>query len=91
MENRLIRYFLAYVIFPKTNNHAQMNTTELYMLKAIVEGKQIDWAFQIRQHIIKSDELEGTKLPYGCHLTNIFRANGIVLDNEWKVKVDAKD
>src|ERR1044072_6249908 len=68
-----------------------MNTTEMYMLKAIAEGQQVDWSFQIRQHIVKSHVLKGSKLPYGCHLTNIFRDKGIVLDNEWKVEVDAKD
>ena len=45
VENRLLHYFLAYVICPKTNNHAQLNSTELYLMKAMVDGIQVDWAF----------------------------------------------
>ena len=49
VENRLLHYFLAYVICPKTNNHAQLNSTKLYLTKAMVDGIQVDWAYQIRQ------------------------------------------
>ena len=31
------------------------------------------------------------KFPYGCHLTEIFQGNGISLENEWTIDVDAKD
>src|ERR1044072_4847603 len=66
VNNRLLHYFLAYIICPKTNNTSQMNITELYLLRAIVEEKQIDWAFQMRRHVMSTLELKGSKFPYGC-------------------------
>src|ERR1044072_8684887 len=91
VENRLLHYFLAYVICPKTNNHAQLNSTELYLMKAMVDGLQVDWAYQIRQHMMSTYLVKTCKFPYGCHLTEIFRAQGISLGDKWKIKVDAKD
>src|ERR1044072_5713579 len=91
VENRLLHYFLAYVICPKTNNHAQLNSTELYLMKAMVDGLQVDWAYQIRQHMMSTYLVKTCKFPYGCHLTEIFRKQDISLDGEGKIEVDTRD
>ncbi|KAF1872217.1 hypothetical protein Lal_00038001 [Lupinus albus] len=49
LEDRLVHYFLTYVIFPKFSNHSQISYIELQLMYAIKYKIKINWIKMIMQ------------------------------------------
>ena len=51
-------------------------------MKTFIDEKQVDWAFVIRNHLVSIGELDASKFPYACLLTNVFTSHTIDLERE---------
>lgn len=80
-EDRLLHYFLTYVIVPKHSNHAQINELELQLMYAMKHHIKVNWVYVIMNHMAKARTFH-TPLPYARLLTRVFEACGIPLDGE---------
>ncbi|KAF1870540.1 hypothetical protein Lal_00025672 [Lupinus albus] len=79
LEDRLIHYFLSYVILPKFSNHSQISDIELQLMYAIKFNININWARMIMNrmwHVRDSQSL----LPYAIFITKILEHFGVSLD-----------
>ncbi|KAF1888563.1 hypothetical protein Lal_00011337 [Lupinus albus] len=75
LEDRLVHYFLTYVILPKFSNHSQI---------------KINWDKTIMQqmwHVRGSQSL----LPYAIFITKILEHFGVSLDGETKVALNLRE
>ncbi|KAF1876683.1 hypothetical protein Lal_00031491 [Lupinus albus] len=52
VENRLLHYFLEYVIFQKGSNYSQVNDFELQLLYGILNMEKLETPFSIKEHRI---------------------------------------
>ncbi|KAF1869318.1 hypothetical protein Lal_00018411 [Lupinus albus] len=87
LEDRLIRYFLSYVILPKFSNHSQISDIELQLMYANKFNIKINWAKMIMNqmwHVRGSQSL----LPYAIFIIKILEHFGISLDGETKVALN---
>ncbi|KAF1891438.1 hypothetical protein Lal_00017074 [Lupinus albus] len=84
LEDRLVHYFLTYVILPKFSNHSQISDIELQFMYAIKYNIKINWTKTIRQ---KMWHVRGSQspLPYAIFITKILEHFGVSLDGETKV------
>ncbi|KAF1885956.1 hypothetical protein Lal_00018497 [Lupinus albus] len=90
LEDRLIHYFLTYVILPKFSNHSQISDIELQLMYAIKFNIKINWAKMIMQqmwHVRDSQSL----LPYAIFITKILEHFGVSLDGETKVALNLRE
>ncbi|KAF1866213.1 hypothetical protein Lal_00024211 [Lupinus albus] len=84
LEDRLIHYFLTYVILPKFSNHSQISDIELQLMYAIKFNIKINWTKMIMQkmwHVRGSQSL----LPYAIFITKILEHFGVSLEGDTKV------
>ncbi|KAF1894455.1 hypothetical protein Lal_00043632 [Lupinus albus] len=84
LEDRLIHYFLSYVIFPKFSNHSQISDIELQLMYAIKFNIKINWTTMIMNqmwHVRGSQSL----FPYAIFITKILEHFGVPLEGETKV------
>ncbi|KAF1892758.1 hypothetical protein Lal_00042652 [Lupinus albus] len=72
VENRLLHYFLEYVIFQKGSNYSQVNDFELQLLYGILNMESINWSFIIFQLMINQTTKSGP-LPYAFAITRILQ------------------
>ncbi|KAF1894445.1 hypothetical protein Lal_00043601 [Lupinus albus] len=79
LEDRLIHYFLSYVIFPKFSNHSQISDIELQLMYAIKFNIKINWTKMIMNQI---------PLPYAIFITKILEHFGVPLEGETKVALN---
>ncbi|KAF1891292.1 hypothetical protein Lal_00001435 [Lupinus albus] len=80
LEDRLIHYFLTYVILPKFSNHSQISDIELQLMYAINFNIKINWAKMIMQqmwHVCGSQ----SPLSYVIFITKILEHFGVSLDD----------
>ncbi|KAF1894603.1 hypothetical protein Lal_00031423 [Lupinus albus] len=87
LEDRLIHYFLSYVILPKFSNHSQISDIELQLMYAIKFNIKINWTKMIMNqmwHVCGSQSL----LPYTIFTTKILEHFGVSLDGETKVALN---
>ncbi|KAF1880031.1 hypothetical protein Lal_00022158 [Lupinus albus] len=90
LEDRLVHYFLTYVILPKFSNHSQISDIELQLMYAIKFNTKINWTKMIMQqmwHVRGSQSL----LPYAIFITKIFEHFGVSLDGETKVALNLRE
>ncbi|KAF1884276.1 hypothetical protein Lal_00042928 [Lupinus albus] len=90
LEDRLIHYFLTYVILPKFSNHSQISDIELQLMYAIKFNIKINWTKMIMQqmwHVGGSQSL----LPYVVFITKILKHFGVSLDGETKVALNLRE
>ncbi|KAF1894599.1 hypothetical protein Lal_00031419 [Lupinus albus] len=55
LEDRLLHYFLSYVIIPKFSNHSQINDMDLQLMYDLKHNLEINWALTIMRHMCKID------------------------------------
>ncbi|KAI5386737.1 hypothetical protein KIW84_073041 [Lathyrus oleraceus] len=79
--DRMLHYFLVYVIVPRFSNHCTITDPEMMLLYATKTHFHVDWGHTILSHMLSHEEhAEG--LPYAHFLTNFFRDFNINLENE---------
>ncbi|KAF1883403.1 hypothetical protein Lal_00042320 [Lupinus albus] len=87
LEDRLIHYFLSYVILPKFSNHSQISDIELQLMYATKFNIKINWTKMIMNqmwHVRGSQSL----LPYAIFITKILEHFGVPLEGETKVALN---
>ncbi|KAF1892943.1 hypothetical protein Lal_00048542 [Lupinus albus] len=72
VENRLLHYFLEYVIFEKGSKYSQVNDFELQLLYGILNMESINWSFIIFQLMINQTTKFGL-LAYAFAITRILQ------------------
>ncbi|KAF1891798.1 hypothetical protein Lal_00031607 [Lupinus albus] len=90
LEDRLIHYFLTYVILPKFSNHSQISDIKLQLMYAIKFNIKINWTKMIIQkmwHVHGSQSL----LPYAIFITKILEHFGVSLVDETKVALSLRE
>ncbi|KAF1864643.1 hypothetical protein Lal_00039278 [Lupinus albus] len=89
VENRLLHYFMEYVIFHKGSNYSQVNDFELQLLYGILNMESINWSFVIFQLMINQTTKSGP-LPYAFEITRILQKFNvdftIELDTPFSIK-----
>ncbi|KAF1862019.1 hypothetical protein Lal_00026536 [Lupinus albus] len=81
LEDRLVHYFLTYVILPKFSNHSQISDIELQLMYEIKFNIKINWAKMIMQQMC---HIRGSQssFPYAIFITKILEHFGVSLDGE---------
>ncbi|KAF1864744.1 hypothetical protein Lal_00039913 [Lupinus albus] len=90
LEDRLIHYFLSYVILSKFSNHSQISDIELQLLYAIKFNIKINLTKMIMNqmwHVRGSQSL----LPYAIFITKILEHFGVPLEGETKVALNLRE
>ncbi|KAF1864676.1 hypothetical protein Lal_00031994 [Lupinus albus] len=90
LEDRLIHYFLSYVILPKFSNHLQISDIELQLMYAIKFNIKINWTKMIMNqmwHVRGSQSL----LPYAIFITKIQEHFDLPLEGEAKVALNLRE
>lgn len=90
INDRMIHYFLSYVLVPKMSNHATINDLEMQLLFAVKNRIQVNWAYVIMHHLANHDEYSAG-LPYARVLTKIFRKFKVNLTSESIAKMEPSD
>ncbi|KAF1884310.1 hypothetical protein Lal_00033483 [Lupinus albus] len=87
LEERLVHYFLSYVILPKFSNDSQISDIELQLMYAIKYNIKINWAKMIVQQMwhVRGSQ---SPLPYAIFITKILEHFGVSLDGETKVALN---
>ncbi|KAF1894600.1 hypothetical protein Lal_00031420 [Lupinus albus] len=90
LEDRLIHYFLSYVICPKLSNHLQISDVELQLMYAIKFNIKINWAKMIMNQIwhVRGSQ---SPLPHAIFITKILEHFGVSLDGETKVALNLRE
>ncbi|KAF1894542.1 hypothetical protein Lal_00027807 [Lupinus albus] len=90
LEERLVHYFLSYVILPKFSNHSQISDIDLYLMYAIKYNIKINCSHMIMSQIwnVRSSQ---SPLPYAIFITKILEHFGVSLDGETKVALNLRE
>ncbi|KAF1889442.1 hypothetical protein Lal_00024767 [Lupinus albus] len=90
LEDRLIHYFLSYVILPKFSNHSQISDIELQLMYAIKFNIKINWTKMIMNQMwhVRSSQ---SPLPYAIFITKILEHFGVPLEGETKVALNLRE
>ncbi|KAF1894532.1 hypothetical protein Lal_00039618 [Lupinus albus] len=90
LEDRLVHYFLTYVILPKCSNHSQISDIELQLMYVIKFNIKINWTKMIMQqmwHVHGSQSL----FPYAIFIIEIVENFGVPLEGETKVALNLRE
>ncbi|KAF1881632.1 hypothetical protein Lal_00039848 [Lupinus albus] len=87
LEDRLLHYFMSYVILPKFSNHSQISDIELQLMYAMKYNKKINWAQMIMRQMwnVRSSQ---SPLPYAIFITKILEHFGVSTAGETKVALN---
>ncbi|KAF1891579.1 hypothetical protein Lal_00042573 [Lupinus albus] len=90
LEERLLHYFISYVILPKFSNHSQISDIELQLMYAIKYNIKINWTQMIMRQMwnVRGSQ---SPLPYDIFITNILEHFGVSLDGETKVALNLSE
>ncbi|KAF1894546.1 hypothetical protein Lal_00039647 [Lupinus albus] len=80
LEDRLIHYFLSYVILPKFSIHSQISDIELQLMYAIKFNIKINWTKMIMNQMwhVRGSQ---SPLPYAIFITKILEHFGVPLED----------
>lgn len=81
IDDRMLYYFLIYVIVPRFSNHCTITDPKMMLLYAIKTHFCVDWGHTILSHMMSHDEY-AVGLLYAHLLTKIFRNFNINMENE---------
>jgi hypothetical protein len=81
INDRMLHYFLVYVVVLRFSNHCTITDPEFLLLYSIKTNFHVDWGHSILSHMMSHDEHAGG-LPYAHLLTKIFRHFNVNLENE---------
>ncbi|KAF1891451.1 hypothetical protein Lal_00042957 [Lupinus albus] len=90
LEDRLIHYFLTYVILAKFSNHSQISDIELQLMYAIKFNIKIN---RTKMTMQKMWHVRGSQspLPYAIFITKILEHFGVPLEGETKVALNLRE
>ncbi|KAF1894088.1 hypothetical protein Lal_00004006 [Lupinus albus] len=90
LEDRLIHYFLSYVILPKFSNHSQISDTELQLMYAIKFNIKINWTKMIMNQMwhVRGSQ---SPLPYAIFISKIFEHFSVPLEGETKMALNLRE
>ncbi|KAF1866158.1 hypothetical protein Lal_00031462 [Lupinus albus] len=90
LEDRLIHYFITYVILPKFSNHSQISDIELQLMYAIKFNIKINWTKMIMQQMwhVRGSQ---SPLPYAIFITKLLEHFGVPLQGETKVALNLRE
>ncbi|KAF1892946.1 hypothetical protein Lal_00048545 [Lupinus albus] len=80
LEDRLLHYFLSYVILPKSSNYSQISDIELQLMYAIKFNIKINWAKMTMNQMWQVRDSQSL-LPYAIFITKILEHFGVSLDD----------
>lgn len=81
IDDRMLHYFLVYVIVSRFSNHCTITNPKMMLLYAIKTHFRVDWRHTILSHMMSHDEYaEG--VSYAHFLAKIFRHFNINLESE---------
>ncbi|KAF1862056.1 hypothetical protein Lal_00026573 [Lupinus albus] len=89
-EDRLIHYFLSYVILPKFSNHSQISDIDLQLMYAIKFNIKINWTKMIMNQMWRVRDYQSS-LPYAIFITKILEHFGVPLEGETKVALNLRE
>ncbi|KAF1896094.1 hypothetical protein Lal_00043032 [Lupinus albus] len=90
LEDRLIHYFLSYVILPNFSNHSQISDIELQLMYAIKFNIKINWTKMIMNQMWHVGSSQ-SPLPYTIFITKILEHFGVPLEGETKVALNLRE
>ncbi|KAI5441404.1 hypothetical protein KIW84_010755 [Lathyrus oleraceus] len=70
INDRLLHYFLAYVIFPRNSNHCTVTDMEMQALYAIKNDISLNWSRLVLHHLMTHTN-KFKSLPYAWFITHI--------------------
>ncbi|KAF1869439.1 hypothetical protein Lal_00022907 [Lupinus albus] len=90
LDDRLVHYFLTYVILPKFSNHSQISDIELQLMYAIKFNIKINCTKMIMQEMwhVRGSQ---SPLPYAIFITKILEHFGVSLDGKTKVALNLRE
>ncbi|KAF1892768.1 hypothetical protein Lal_00042662 [Lupinus albus] len=89
LEERLLHYFLSYVILPKFSYHSQISDMELQLMYAMKYNIKINWTQMIMMQMcnVRSSQ---SPFPYAIFITKILEHFGVSLNGETKVALNLR-
>ncbi|KAF1864927.1 hypothetical protein Lal_00031893 [Lupinus albus] len=90
LEDRLLHYFLSYVIIPKFSNHSQINDMKLQLMYALKHNLEINWALTVMRHMWSVRETNNL-LPYAIIISKILEHFRVSTAGESKIALIARD
>ncbi|KAF1859078.1 hypothetical protein Lal_00000904 [Lupinus albus] len=90
LEDRLIHYFLSYVILPKFSNHSQISDIKLQLMYAIKFNIKINWTKMIMNQMwhVRGSQ---SPFPYAIFITKILEHFGVPLEGETEVALNLRE
>ncbi|KAF1864725.1 hypothetical protein Lal_00039207 [Lupinus albus] len=90
LGDRLLHYFLSYVILPKFSNHSQISDIELQLMYAMKYNIKIYWTQMIMRQMLNVRSSQ-SPLPYSIFITKILEHFSVSLDGETKVALNLRE
>ncbi|KAF1883647.1 hypothetical protein Lal_00012563 [Lupinus albus] len=90
LEDRMLHYFLSYVIIPKFSNHSQINDMKLQLMYALKHNLEINWTLTVMNHMWFVRETN-SPLPYAIIISNILEHFCVSTASESKISLNARD
>ncbi|KAF1858875.1 hypothetical protein Lal_00043010 [Lupinus albus] len=90
LEDRLLHYFLSYVISPKFLNYSQISDIELQLMYAMKYNIKINWTQMIMRQMSNVRDSQ-SPLPYAIFITKILEHFAVSLDGETKVALSLRE
>ncbi|KAF1891560.1 hypothetical protein Lal_00015159 [Lupinus albus] len=90
LEDRLLHYFLSYVIIPKFSNHSQINDRELQLMYALKHNLEINRVLRVMRHMWSVRETN-SPLPYAIIISKILEHFCVSTAGESKITLNARD
>ncbi|KAF1862531.1 hypothetical protein Lal_00024433 [Lupinus albus] len=90
LEDRLLHYFMIYVILPKFSNHSQISDIEPQLMYAMKYNIKINWAQMIMRQMWNVHSSQ-SPLPYAIFITKILKHFGVSTTGETKVTLNLRE
>ncbi|KOM48468.1 hypothetical protein LR48_Vigan07g217200 [Vigna angularis] len=90
-DERLCAFVIAWILLPRSGNHAQLTTEDVYLIHALKGRIQTDWTVAVSAHMIKVSKQRIDSLPYTVFLSKVMRNHFIDLTNEVTISCNKKN
>lgn len=87
--DRMLYYFIAYILMSKHSNHSQINDTKMKVIYVVKNKWKVNWSYLTMHHMIHQKGMTGG-LPYARLITKILEFCQVDLEGEAKVKMTSK-
>lgn len=86
ISDRMLHYFIAYLLMPKHSNDSQINDTKMKLIYIVKNKLKVNWAYEIIHHMHHQRGLIGG-LPLARLITKIIKFCGVDLTGEPTKKI----